>query len=387
MRRRVAVLMGGRSSEHAISLASAQSVLKALDPERYEVLTIEIGRDGRWQLGSGQVPPSLVPGTVPGTNVPQPLSDSGDKSAPSSRVPGTVPQTDRPQLPVPGMATEVAGALGEVEVVLPILHGPFGEDGALQGVLEMAGVPYVGAGVAASALCMDKDLFKAVMRDQGIPVARNITLRAGSVAGKAGGARPETLGDGADPENPFGYPVFIKPARLGSSVGITKAHDERELRTGVELAFEHDEKVLVEEFVSGIEVEVGVLGNREPFASLVGEIVVTNNEWYDYEAKYDEGEMDLIVPAGITETQAARVQELAVQAFVATECEGMARVDCFVRDDGEVLVNELNTIPGFTATSVYARLFEASGIPYPELLGRLIELALERSERRSTLKF
>jgi len=395
MRRRVAVLMGGRSSEHQISLASAQSVLAALDPERYEVVTVEIGRDGRWALESGHVPKSLVPGTVP--------------------------VTDRPQPPVPATSNEVAATLGGVEVVLPILHGPFGEDGALQGVLEMAGVPYVGAGVAASALCMDKDLFKAVMRDQGIPVTRNITLRAGSVAGKAGNAQPKDVGAGsvagkagnaqpkdvgagsvagkagnaqpkdvgndAAPENPFGFPVFVKPARLGSSVGITKAHDERELRAGVELAFEHDEKVLVEEFVSGIEVEVGVLGNREPFASLVGEIAVTSNEWYDYSAKYDAGEMDLIVPARITEEQTARVQQLAVQAFVATECEGMARVDCFVRDDGEVLVNELNTIPGFTETSVYAQLFEASGIPYPELLERLIGLALERSERRASLKF
>jgi D-alanine-D-alanine ligase len=350
-RRRVAVLMGGRSSEHEISLASAQSVLDALDPERYEVVTVEIDRAGRWTIPPGEV----VSGQVP---------KSLDR--------GQTPDMAAGALPVPATSNEVAVTLGEVEVVLPILHGPFGEDGTVQGLLELADVAYVGAGVAASALCMDKDLFKAVMRDQGIPVTQNITLRAGSVA---------------EPENPFGYPVFVKPARLGSSVGITKAHDEQELRAGIELAFEHDEKVLVEEFVSGTEVEVGVLGNREPFASLVGEIAVTHNEWYDYEAKYDEGEMDLIVPARITAEQTARVQELAVQAFVATECEGMARVDCFVREGGEVLVNELNTIPGFTDTSVYARLFEASGIPYPELLERLVELARERHERRSKLKF
>ena len=352
MRRRVAVLMGGRSSEHAISLASAQSVIDALDPERYEVTPVEIGRDGRWALPAGRTGHTLGSGSDP------------DPSP--------------PQLPVPAVSGEVAATLGSVEVVLPLLHGPFGEDGSLQGVLEMAGVPYVGSGVAASALCMDKDLFKAVMRDQGIPVTRNITLRAGS---------PEGMGDGEAPQNPFGYPVFVKPARLGSSVGITKAHDEAELRTGVELAFEHDEKVLVEEFVSGVEVEVGVLGNRAPVASLVGEIVVTANEWYDYEAKYDDGEMELVVPARITGEQTGRVQELAVQAFVATECEGMARVDCFVRDDGEVLVNELNTIPGFTATSVYAKLFDASGVPYAELLDRLVELALERHERRNGLKY
>jgi D-alanine-D-alanine ligase len=339
-RRRVAVLMGGRSSEHPISLASAQSVIAGLDPKRYEVVTVEIDRDGRWALGSGHVPKSLVQGTVPGT------------------------------LPVPGASGEVEATLAGVEVVLPILHGPFGEDGRLQGLLEMAGVPYVGADHAASALCMDKDLFKAIMRDQGIPVTRNLTLR-----------------DGAAAANPFGYPVFVKPARLGSSVGISKAHDDDELRAAVELAFRHDEKVLVEEFVAGIEVEVGVLGNREPFASLVGEIAVTHNEWYDYGAKYDEGEMDLIVPARITPEQTERVQQLAVQAFVATECEGMARVDCFVTGDGEVLVNELNTIPGFTATSVYAKLFEASGIAYADLLDRLVELALERHERRSRLTF
>jgi D-alanine-D-alanine ligase len=351
-RRRVAVLMGGRSSEHPISLASARSVIDGLDPDRYEVVTLEIGRDGRWALPSGEAAATLDQGTVPRT-----LPDA-DK--------GTVPAT----VPVPAASGEVAATLADVEVVLPILHGPFGEDGRLQGLLEMAGVPYVGADHAASAVCMDKDLFKAIMRDQGIPVTRNITLR-----------------DGARPENPFGYPVFVKPARLGSSVGISKAHDEDELEAAVELAFRHDEKVLVEEFVSGIEVEVGVLGNREPFASLVGEIVVTRNEWYDYEAKYDEGEMKLIVPAGITPEQAERVQQLAVQAFVATECEGMARVDCFVTGDGEVLVNELNTIPGFTSTSVYAKLFETSGIAYPELLDRLVELALERHERRSRLSY
>jgi D-alanine-D-alanine ligase len=344
-RRRVAVLMGGRSSEHPISVASAQSVIAALDPERYDVVAIEIARDGRWSLPSGR--------------------------RQLGHVPGTDPLTSSPQLPVPGTSNEIAAELGGVEVVLPILHGPFGEDGRLQGLLEMADVPYVGADHSASALCMDKDLFKAVMRDQGIPVTRNITLRDGAAA----------------PDSPFGYPVFVKPARLGSSVGITKAHDADELRAAVELAFEHDEKVLVEELVPGIEVEVGVLGNRSPMASLVGEIVVTHNEWYDYEAKYDEGEMNLVVPARITDEQTRRVQQLAVQAFVATECEGIARVDCFVRDDGEVLVNELNTMPGFTSTSVYAKLFEASGIPYEELLEQAIDLALDRAERRRSLKY
>jgi D-alanine-D-alanine ligase len=332
------VLQGGRSSEHEISVASAKSVLEALDPERYEAVSIAIGRDGRWELGSGN----------------------------HRELPAGTAET----LPIP--AEGAPATLSEVDVVLPILHGPFGEDGTLQGLLEMAGVPYVGAGVLGSALCMDKHKFKDVMRANGIPVTRSITLL-----------------DDEPARNPFDYPVFVKPARLGSSVGITKAHDEEELRRGVALAFEHDDKVLVEEFVAGIEVEVGVLGNRKPrpLASLPGEIVVTRNEWYDYEAKYEEGEMDLRVPARITPEQATRVQELAVDAFIASECDGMARADCFVTGDGEVLVNELNTIPGFTATSVYAKLFAASGIPYRELLDRLVELAIERHERRSRLKY
>jgi D-alanine-D-alanine ligase len=335
---RVAVVAGGRSSEHEISVASARSVLAALDPERYEIETIEIDREGRWALNSGL------------KELERPVAET---------------------LPVPtGSPPET---LGRVDVVLPILHGPFGEDGTVQGLLELAGVAYVGAGVTASALCMDKDLFKSVCRDKGIPVTRSVTLR-----------------NGDRPENPFGYPVFVKPARLGSSVGITKVQREEELDDAVALARRHDEKVLVEEFVSGVEVECGVLGNREPIASIPGEIEAhgfSGVDWYDYSAKYDQGGMDLIIPPRIPEPAIERVQQVSVEAFIASDCEGMARADCFVMPDGEVLVNELNTIPGFTATSVYAKLFEASGIPYPELLDRLIELALERHERRSKLEF
>jgi D-alanine-D-alanine ligase len=314
---RVVVLMGGRSSEHQVSLDSAESVTAALRARDHEVTTIEIGRDETW------------------------LPD--------------------------GATVEL---LRNTEVLFPVLHGPFGEDGSVQGLLELAGVAYVGAGVAASSLAMDKDLFKSVLRDNGIPVTRNFTLRSGD-----------------EPDNPYGYPVFVKPARLGSSVGISKAHDENELRTAVALAFEHDEKVLVEEFVDGLEVEVGVLGNQAPTVSLPGEIVVSGREWYDYSAKYEDGGMELVVPPRITPAQIARVRELALAAFVASECEGMARVDMFVRNDGEVLVNELNTIPGFTGTSVYAKLFEAAGIPYADLLERLIELALERQKRRAGLRY
>ncbi len=332
---RVAVLAGGRSSEHEISLASARSVVDALDPARYETHVIEIGRDGAWAL-----PPATDAAELP-------------------RATGS--------LPIPTAAAPAA--LGAVDVVLPILHGPFGEDGTVQGLLELASIPYVGSGVTASALCMDKDLSKAVLRDRGILVARSVTLRPGDSA-----------------ENPFGYPVFVKPARMGSSVGISKVRSEDELGAAVTLARRHDEKILIEEFEPGVEVEVGVLGNRDPVASAVGEIVA-HADWYDFHAKYADGGMELIVPARLPDDVLERVREVAVAAFVATDCEGMARVDFFVRPDGAVVVNELNTIPGFTSTSVYAKLFEASGVPYAPLLDRLIELALERHERRSQLEY
>ena len=306
--------MGGRSSEHEVSLSSARSVIEGLDPTRYDVVALELPREGPWLL-----------------------------------------------------SPEDADGL---DVVFPVLHGPFGEDGAVQGVLELAGVAYVGAGVTASGLCMDKDLFKSVMRDKGVPVARSVTARAGE---------PVT--------SPYGFPCVVKPARLGSSVGISVVRWEEDFDAAVALAFAHDEKILVEEFVDGAEVECSVLGNADPVASVPGEIVPLASEWYDYEAKYAEGGMELVVPPRVPADATARVQELALAAFTAAECEGMARVDCFVRPAGEVVVNELNTIPGFTATSVYARLFEASGIAYAELLDRLIELALERHERRRGLEY
>ena len=315
-RLRVAVLMGGRSSEHEVSLNSGRSVVEGLSPERYDVVPVELPREGPWLLTRDEA--------------------------------------------------------SAYDVVFPVLHGPFGEDGTVQGLLELADVAYVGAGVAGSALAMDKDLFKAVMRDNGVPVARSQTLRRGRDEGGA---------------SPFGYPVVVKPARLGSSVGISIVRSAEELRPAVELAFAHDEKVLVEEFLEGVEVECSVLGNEDPVASVPGEIVPLASDWYDYEAKYAEGGMELVVPARIPSETTARVQELAVAAFVAADCEGMARVDFFAAPDGAVTVNELNTIPGFTATSVYAKLFEASGLPYGELLDRLVALALERHERRRALRF
>jgi D-alanine-D-alanine ligase len=299
-------------------VASARSVVAGLLEVGHEAVPVEIGRDGRWAV---------------------------DPARPHELFAG-------------------------FDVVFPVLHGPFGEDGTVQGLLELADVAYVGAGVTASALAMDKDAFKAVMRDKGVPVVHSATLR--SPAGAA---------------NPFGYPVVVKPARLGSSYGISIVRDGDGLAPALELAFAHDDKVLVEEFVRGVEVECSVLGNAEPIASTPGEIVPLLADWYDFASKYEEGGMELVVPARVSADALERVRELAVSAFLACDCEGMARVDMFVTEDGDVLVNELNTIPGFTATSVYAKLFEAAGIPYAELLCRLVELALERHERRARLRY
>ncbi len=367
------MLTGGRSSEHDVALASARSVLAALDPARYDVVVVEISRDGRWSLEARSTLARPDPDSAGHPSV----TDTASRRIPAEgEIPYAAPSGGggaAATLPVPASSDGVMAVLGEVDVVLPVLHGPFGEDGTVQGLLELAGKPYVGAGVLGSALAMDKDIFKVVMRGAGIPVTRSVTLRRSSPI-----------------EHPFDYPVFVKPARLGSSVGISKVTGPEALEPAVALARRHDEKVLIEEFVDGVEVECGVLGNELPQASVPGEIVphgFGDADWYDYSAKYDEGGMDLIVPPRISAEQVRRVQEISVDAFLAADCEGMARVDCFVTRAGDVLVNELNTIPGFTSTSVYAKLFEASGIAYGELLERLLELALERHERRSRLAY
>jgi D-alanine-D-alanine ligase len=312
---RVAVLGGGRSSEHEVSLASAESVRAGLAEGGHEPVDVRIDREGRWT--SAGEPLALEPGD---------------------------------------------GLLG-ADVVFPALHGPFGEDGTVQGLLELLDVPYVGAGVLASSLSMDKALFKDLMAAHGVPQVDYSVVR-----------------DGAGRDS-LGPPVFVKPARLGSSVGISRAISEVELDRALALAFEHDPVVVVERMASGIEVECSVLGHRDPEASTPGEIVIRKGDWYDYEAKYTDGGMELVVPARTPHLE--EVRRLAVEVFKIVGCSGMARVDFFVAEDG-VLVNELNTIPGFTATSVYAKLWEASGVPYPELLDRLLKLALERhaDERR-----
>jgi D-alanine-D-alanine ligase len=310
---RVAVLAGGRSSEHDVSLSSAESVRAGLAEGGHEPLDVRIARDGRW---THEGEPVLL---------------------------------------------EPSGGLLGADAAFPVLHGPFGEDGTVQGLLELLDVPYVGAGVMASSVAMDKAVFKDLMRAHGIPQVDYVAVREGD---------PVTLSP----------PAFVKPARLGSSVGIAKAWSEAELDSGLAGAFRHDPLVLVERFSDGLEVECSVLGHRDPIASTPGEIVLTNADWYDYEAKYEPGGMELVVPARIPGPVREEVRRLATEVFKLVDCSGMARVDFFVEDGERVLVNELNTIPGFTATSVYAKLFDASGIPYVELLDRLLAIAVERAE-------
>jgi D-alanine-D-alanine ligase len=321
--RRVAVLAGGRSSEHEVSLASGASVAEGLRTAGHAVTEIHIGRDGVWRRDGEPVTVAL-----------------------GSGLPG-------------------------IDVVFPVLHGPFGEDGTVQGLLECLDMPYVGAGVLASALCMNKVLFKQLMAEQAIP---QVDYRA--VDEVAHAADPETTRRAVAE---LGYPVFVKPARLGSSVGIAKVNEPGELPAALQTAFAHDSLVIVEAFAAGREVECSVLGNGDPIASEPGEILLAAGEggWYDYQAKYTEGGMRLVVPARVEPEVRDRIRALAVRAFAASGCQGLARVDFFVIGS-DVLVNELNTMPGFTPTSVYSSLFVASGIEYPELLDRLVSLALER---------
>jgi D-alanine-D-alanine ligase len=326
---RVAVLGGGRSSEHEVSLASAASVRAGLADAGHEPIAIEIGRDGVWRRDGAVV--EVKPG----------------------------------------------GGLAGVDVVFPVLHGPFGEDGTVQGLLECLDVPYVGAGVLASALCMDKLMFKELMAHAGMPQVDYRAVRASAFAADRAGALAE-LG-------PLGLPVFVKPARLGSSVGIVRAASADELPSALQIAFEHDSLAIVEAAARGIEVECSVIGNGDPIASDPGEIVLAAGEagWYDYEAKYSPGGMRLVVPARVPDRVRERIREVAIEAFLLTRCSGLARVDFFIEGE-RVLLNELNTLPGFTSTSVFAALFEASGVPYAELIDRLVELAFERhaAERR-----
>ena len=361
---RVALLFGGRSGEHGISAATAAGVLKAIDREKYDVVPIGITRDGQWVVAADD--PELW--ELRSDRLAEVTAASGSEVVLSS-------STDGPRLQVLE-AGSVPAVLGQVDVVFPVLHGPFGEDGTVQGLLELADVRYVGSGVLASAVGMDKQYMKLVFAAHGLPVGRHVVISPRDWSQR----REDVLTQIKELQ----LPVFVKPARAGSSLGVTRVVDLADLERAVEDAQLHDPKVLVEEGIEGREIECAVLGGRAggpPRASVPGEIVVDHaaRDFYDFEAKYiDEGPVRLDAPADLPPAVSERVRDLAIRAFEAIDAEGIARVDTFVTPDGEVVLNEINTMPGFTPISMYPKMWEASGLPYPELIDELIQLALER---------
>jgi D-alanine-D-alanine ligase len=352
---RVGILFGGESGEHEVSLASARSVLAALDPDRYEPVLIGITKRGRWL-------PAAASRALLQTNGAPDEAPPADEPA----APGTALVARAERLPA------AAGALdGAVDVVFPVLHGPRGEDGTVQGLLELARVPYVGSGVLGSALGMDKIAMKGAFQQAGLPVCRWLAVTRHQWRQDPGAVQERVAGE-------LGFPCFVKPANLGSSVGISKVHGPEELPRALDLAAGYDRRLIVEEGVDARELECSVLGNDEPRASVVGEII-SHREFYDYAAKYTDGQSDLIIPADIPPALAEQARVLACCAFQAIDAAGLARVDFFLeRTSGRLLVNEINTIPGFTRWSMYPKLWEASGLAYPALLDELIRLALER---------
>ena len=357
---RVAVLFGGRSTEHSISCITAGSVLAALDPQRYDVVPIGITREGRWVLASDD--PAKF--QIQGGELPEVAASdasvvlAADPTAPELLVfePGVVPRI-----------------LADVDVVFPLLHGPYGEDGTVQGLLELAGIPYVGAGVLSSAVAMDKHYMKLTLHGGGLPDIPHVVVRSREWHDDRSAVRESVAS--------LGFPVFVKPARGGSSIGISKVHDAGELDDAIELARRSDPKVIVEAMIEGREIEVGVLEGIDggpPDVSLAAEITVRDREFYDFEAKYLDADTDIAVPASLSADIEAQIRRFAVMAFEALSCEGLARVDFFVTSANRVLVNEVNTMPGFTPTSVFPRVWAASGLDYPALLDRLIQTALRR---------
>ncbi len=360
---RIGILFGGRSGEHEVSLRSARSVLQAIDREKYSVSLIGITKNGRW---------------IGGEN---PLAALEDGDEAIERCPDTILLID----PVDNSLIQISrnrndetiyiNKTEDLDVIFPVLHGSFGEDGAVQGLFELADIPYVGSGLVGSSVGMDKGVFKSVMCSAGLPVLPSMTVN-----------RSEYRSDTAIMVDriikQLTLPVFIKPANLGSSVGITKASNIGELKSGLDEASKWDRRIVIEEGVDAREIEVSVLGNDEPQVSIAGE-VVPQRDFYDYDAKYVSDDSELLIPAPISPDQLVRIQEMAIAAYKAVDCSGMARVDFLLdKSSGKVWINELNTIPGFTNISMYPKLWQASGIEYPELIDKLIELALERKEQR-----
>ncbi|GHV11942.1 D-alanine--D-alanine ligase A [Spirochaetia bacterium] len=363
----VGILFGGRSAEHEISLQSAKNVYDAIDRDKYNPILIGIDKTGRWLLNKGS---HFLLNVGDPKNIR--LNQSGDAVAliPESR--GAISNLN------------TLKDSGTVDVVFPILHGPFGEDGTVQGLLKLADIPFVGAGVLGSAAGMDKDVMKRLFRDAGIPIGKFIALKS-----------HEKIPSFAEAAKRLGDPIFIKPANMGSSVGVYKVKDEAEYRAAVEAAFQYDTKIVLEEFIKGRELECAVLGNEDPAASVPGEIISTH-EFYSYDAKYlDEHGAVLEIPAKIPDDIKTQIQALALKTFQTTSCEGLARVDFFLKEEaergsgssgGRIIVNEINTMPGFTKISMYPKLWEASGVSYTELISRLIELAIKRFEKEKLLK-
>src|SRR5918996_2814938 len=356
---RVAILFGGKSAEHEISLISARNIVEAMNKTKYEIVAIGIDKQGQWFFDEGQ---RLLGG---GKKAQVKLTR---RSGSTAVVPGAKKS--------PLIQLSPRRALGEVDVVFPVLHGPFGEDGTVQGLLKLANVPCVGAGILGSAVGMDKDVMKRLLRDAQIPIAKFLAFERAT----------EHEIKFANIKRVLGLPVFVKPANLGSSVGISKVSHRNQFDGAVREAFRYDNKILIEESIRGREIECSVLGNEHPIASLPGEII-TRHDFYSYDAKYlDEKGAELIIPAELPESITKKIQEFAIRSFKVLCCEGMARVDFFLRNDREVFVNEINTIPGFTKISMYPKLWQASGLPYAKLVDRLIELALERFRKEKNLR-
>jgi D-alanine-D-alanine ligase len=358
-RLRIGVLFGGRSGEHEVSLASAASVIRALDPAKYEPVPIGIAKDGRWLVGTGAM--KLLADVL----------KSGDRVV-------------LPADPTAGSLVPIAGSSGKssvsVDVIFPVLHGTFGEDGTVQGLLELAGLPYVGAGVLASAVGMDKDVQKRLFEQAGLPIVPFVAIRRSQWE-----QDPKAVAKML--QKKFKFPMFVKPATLGSSVGMSRVKTAAEIGSALDLASEFALKIIVERAVSAREIEVSVLGNDEVSASIPGEIV-PHREFYDYAAKYLEQGTRLVIPAKLSPKQVATFQEYSVRAFRAIDGTGMSRCDFFLeRRTNRIYINELNTIPGFTSISMYPKLWEASGLPYPQLIDRLIELALELHAQKARTKY
>lgn len=354
---KVGILFGGKSAEHEVSLRSAKNVAEAIPKDKYEAVLIGIDKSGRWHLNESANFLLTKPGQ------PMPKLAAGGKAV--ALIPESMGALE---------AVGSAGTMGKIDVVFPILHGPYGEDGTVQGLLKLAGVPFVGSSVLGSAVGMDKDVMKRLLRDAGIPIGKFIVVRKGEklsflVAEKA-----------------LGKIMFVKPANMGSSVGVSKVKSEAEFDRAVAEAFKYDNKIIVEEMIVGREIECAVLGNENPEASVPGEIIATDG-FYSYDAKYiDENGAVTLIPNDLSKKTVKVIQDIAIKTFKVLECEGLGRVDMFLKKNGDILVNEINTIPGFTSISMYPKLWEASGVPYSELIDRLITLAIERFERESKLR-